>query len=156
MVALCAGGELKDFLGKVLDDILDVLSGDTAFFLFLQGESLTVEVGRSTPGKAAGDPEHTICLPLIEKACADKRSLLLADMADDMDVAKELEKQGIACSSLAIATFHIEAGREGVLYVLNPQLQKGGDEASIWLLKPFLNLASIAYRQLCPEAFPAP
>jgi len=156
MVALCAGGDLKEFLGKVLDDILDVISGETAFFLFLQGESLTVEVGRLASGKAAGDPEHTICLPLIENACANKRPLFLADMADDMDAARELEKQGIACSSLAIATFRIETGREGVLYVLNPQLQKGGDEASLWVLKPFLNLASIAYRQLCPEALPAP
>jgi len=48
----------------------------------------------------------------------------------------------------------VDAECRGVLYVVNPQLPRGGGETSLRLITPFLNLAPIAFHQLAREAVP--
>ena len=154
MMALHGGESLVEFLGKMLDDILAISSGEAAFLLWVQGENLTVDTSRAVAGKTVGDPEKVICLPLIEKVLSTKKPLLLADIADDPFVAQELESRGIPCTSLAVVAFPIETSRQVVLYVMNPQLPRGGGQENLFLLQPFLNLASLAYHQLSPVVVP--
>jgi hypothetical protein len=156
MVALRKGGPLKDFLRRVLDHVLHVFSGGEAYLLFVQADTVSLEAARTARQPAIDDPESAICLKLIERVLASRRPLLLADPADDKTASDELSSQGIPCSSLAIVSFPIEADRQGVLYLLDGRLPKGGDQGVLWALMPFLNLASLAYHQLSPEALPSP
>ncbi len=151
MVLLCARGSLKDFLGRILDEILAVLKGDSAFLLRVEGENISVDLSRSPPGKPLGEPEEVLCLDLIDRVLASKQPLLLGDIADDPLALKQLESQGMSASSLAVVAFPEGPGRRGVLYVLNPQLPSGGGEKSFWLVQPYLNLVPLAYAQLAME-----
>jgi serine/threonine protein kinase/tetratricopeptide (TPR) repeat protein len=151
MVAMGTGGSLKEFLAKMLDDFLVILKGDAAYLLLVQGDNLTVEVARAAGGKTPGDPEEIICLNLIEKVLESRSPLLLADIADDPVVASVLEAQKKAPTALAIVSFQACPGRQGVVYVINPHLPKGGSASNLWLLQPFLSLAPIAYHQLSTE-----
>jgi hypothetical protein len=155
MARLCSGGGLKDFLGHLLDDVVEVSASMVGYLLFVQGESLTVETSRRGDGGVPGEPEHTLCMSLIERALTEAVPLLLADTADDPGVAAELEKQGTPCGSLAIVPFSIEKGRQGVLYLIDPRIPKAGAGKSSGL-EPFLSLAALAYHQLAPEAILSP
>lgn len=152
MVTLMSGLPLREFLGRMLQDIAEILSADAAFSLFIQADSVSIDASRCAPGKDVGDPEGLICLPLLERALQQRQPILLADTADDPDVNGELEAAGISCSSLAIAPFLVDAECRGVLYLVNPQLPGGGGDASLRLITPFLNLAPIAFHQLAREA----
>jgi tetratricopeptide (TPR) repeat protein len=151
MLAFSTGATLKEFLDRALEHILHVLRGDMAFILMVRGQNLTVELGRTNDGKAAGDPESLLSIDLIEKVLSQKKPLFLADLADNPAVAQQLEADRIPAASLAIVPFLIGPGRQGVLYVVNPHFQKGGRADCMWLLQPFLNLIPIGYQQLSGE-----
>ncbi|HVR73271.1 MAG TPA: tetratricopeptide repeat protein [Planctomycetota bacterium] len=151
MVLLCSGGPLKDFLGRILEQILSVWKGSEAYLLGINGQDLMVEVARAASGEALVEPEKVLCIPLIERVLADQCSILLGDVADDPEVAKLLDEEKITASSLAIIRFSTGPGRLGVLYVVNPQLQRGGGEGNLWVIQPFLNLVPLAYVQLSNE-----
>ncbi|MBI4604014.1 MAG: tetratricopeptide repeat protein, partial [Planctomycetes bacterium] len=155
MVRLCAGGSLKDFLGRVLDEVLGVTGGDGAFFLSVQGHNVSVDVCRGKAGRAAAEPEEVLSLELVERVIDGKRPLLLADLADDPPAARALEAHKTVVSSLIITTFLAGPGRAGVLYVVNPELRHGEGEKTLWLIQPFLNLVPLAYAQLASDRVPA-
>ena len=151
MVLLCTRGSLKDFLAKLLGDVVSVLRAETAYLLRVQGENLSVEGSAAAKGVVARDPEVDLCLELIEQVVTKKKPLLLSDLGDDPSAQKELESQGKRMTSLAVVSFPESAGRTGVLYVVNPQLPRGGGDGSLWIVQPFLNLVPLAYTQLHTE-----
>jgi len=61
-----------------------------------------------------------------------------------------VEGRGIFMDSLAIVPFQAGPGRQGVLYAINTQFDKGDGERSLLMLQPFLNLVQIAFQQLAP------
>lgn len=154
MAALLSGASLKGFLEDLLGSLLEVFGAEHAFALFVQGGSVIVEAEKAPEGKTGLDPEKALCLKLIGCTVASKAPYLLADVADDGEAARELESQGSAARSLLVAPFPIEGKWCGVLYLLNPRLPQGGDAGVFRIVAPFLNLASLAYRQLTPEAVP--
>ncbi|MGQ9591272.1 MAG: hypothetical protein ACUVYA_13385, partial [Planctomycetota bacterium] len=154
MAALLSGASLKGFLEDLLGSLLEVFGAEHAFALFVHGGSVIVEAEKAPEGKTGLDPEKALCLKLIGCTVASKAPYLLADVADDGEAARELESQGSAARSLLVAPFPIEGKWCGVLYLLNPRLPQGGDAGVFRIVAPFLNLASLAYRQLTPEAIP--
>ncbi len=151
MEFLCSMGSLKEFLGRLLCDILVVLRAEAAYLLRVEGEDLTVEGFAAAKGVAVKDPEEALCLEIIEQVIARRRPLLLADIGDDPVVQKELDTQGKRMDSIAIVSFTVSAGSTGVLYVVNPHLPRGGGEGSLWLVQPYLNLIPLGYSQLRAE-----
>jgi len=152
MTSLLGGGTLESFLDRLLEDLLAALRADAAFLLRVQGRNLSVEAARAAAGKTLLDPEDVLCLGLIEKVLAGKKPLLIADLADDPQAAKALEEQKLTVSSLAVVSTTAAPDLEAALYVLNPQLPRGGGAKSLLLLQPFLNLVPLAFAQLRREA----
>jgi hypothetical protein len=151
MVTLCSGGSLQEFQARILDEILLVLGADAAFLLRLRGHDLSVDASRTAAGKPPADPEKMLSLDLIERVVDGKKPILLADSADDPAIAKLLEDQQLPQTGLAIVAFPSGPGRESVLYVVNPQLPRGGSQQSLWLIQPFLNLVPLATMQLSAD-----
>jgi serine/threonine protein kinase/tetratricopeptide (TPR) repeat protein len=155
MVLLCAGGSLQDFLKRFLDEMIGVLRAEAAFLLQVDGENVSVEFSRAQSGKTPGEPEKTLCLSLIEKVLAEERPILLGDLADDPEVETAIEEQGLSLTSLAVVPLSVGSGQASVLYALNPQLPRGGGDAGLKLLQPFVNLIPLACSQLKPETHTA-
>lgn len=147
MVTLHAGSSLKNFIEKFLDEVLAAVRGDTALWLIVNGQNLSLEGARTRQGELSVDAEEMLCLEVIEKVVVSGRSILLADLVDDREVAELLNTLSIRLSSLAVLSTVISSTQRGVLYVTDPQLPKEGGEGSLWLLQPFLNLVPLAYQQ---------
>ena len=148
MISLCQGPPLKEFLERLLEEVVMVLSAERVFLLTLRGENLSVEAAKASGGSTPGEPEQVLSLELIERVVMDRRPLLIADMADDPAAAAEVEGRGISVDSLAIVPFQAGPGRQAVLYAINPQFEKGDGDKSLWMLQPFLSLIPIAFQQL--------
>src|SRR4029434_690849 len=54
MISLCQGPPLKEFLERLMEEVVMVLSAERAFLLTLRGENLSVEAATRHGGNAPG------------------------------------------------------------------------------------------------------
>ena len=147
MIHLRSETSLLGFLEQFLDAVLAVTQGDTALWLLVDGQNLSVEGVRAREGESPRDAEDLLSLEVIERALGSG-SIYLADTADDPETAALLESRNLRFVSLAVAVTRISASQQGVLYVTEPHLPKHQGNQGLLLLQPFLSLVPLAYQQL--------
>ncbi len=151
MVHLRTADSLSGFLEQFLDAVLKTLNGETALWLVVDGQNLSLERARSTDGELAIDAEEILCLEVIERALASG-AIYLADTADDPETALLLERSHLEFSALAVLVTPISTSQKGILYVTEPQLLGQDADGNLPFVGPFLSLIQLAYQRFGQHA----